>query len=178
MLNLFAYTGGATLAAAAAGAEVTHVDAAKNVVAWARHNAGLSGLADAPVRWIVEDAMKFVRREVQRHARYDAIVLDPPSYGHGPHGQVWRLSKHLPWLLAQCRQLTAGRRRFILLTCHTPDYDADRLARMLADTMGSDEPGAITACRLVLRTASGRELPSGMAVRWEAARSGVGPPRK
>ena len=102
VLNLFGYTGGSTLAAAAAGAEVVHVDAAKNVVAWARRNAELSGLADAPIRWIVEDATKFVKRELRRGNRYDAVILDPPSYGHGPRGEVWRLSKHLPRLLALC----------------------------------------------------------------------------
>ena len=91
VLNLFAYTGGSTLAAAAAGAEVVHVDAAKNIVAWARRNAELSGLADAPIRWIAEDAMKFVKRELKRGNRYDAVILDPPSYGHGPQGEVWRL---------------------------------------------------------------------------------------
>ena len=129
VLNLFAYTGGSTLAAAAAGAEVVHVDAAKNVVAWARRNAELSGLADAPIRWIAEDAMKFVKRELKRGNRYDAVILDPPSYGHGPHGEVWRLSKHLPRLLDLCAELTAGRPQFMLLTCHTPGYDAERARR-------------------------------------------------
>ena len=98
VLNLFAYTGGSTLAAAAGGAEVVHVDAAKNIVAWARRNAELSGLAEATIRWIAEDAVKFVKREVKRGNRYDAVILDPPSYGHGPRGEVWRLSKHLPRL--------------------------------------------------------------------------------
>ena len=125
VLNLFAYTGGSTLAAAAAGAEVVHVDAARNTVAWARRNAELSGLADAPIRWIAEDAMKFVRRELKRGNTYDAVILDPPSYGHGPRGEVWRLSKHLAGLLAMCGQLTAGRRRFMLLTCHTPGVGPD-----------------------------------------------------
>ena len=108
VLNLFAYTGGSTLAAAAAGAEVVHVNAAKNIVAWARRNAALSGLADAPIHWIAEDALKFVKRELRRDNRYDAVILDPPSYGHGAHGEVWRLSKHLPRLLELCGQLTAG----------------------------------------------------------------------
>ena len=129
VLNLFAYTGGSTLAAAAAGAEVVHVDAAKNVVAWARRNAELSGLAHAPIRWIAEDAMKFVKRELKRGNRYDAVVLDPPSYGHGPQGEVWRLSKHLPRLLSLCGELTDGRPQFIVLTCHTPGYDAELLSR-------------------------------------------------
>ena len=105
VLNLFAYTGGSTLAAAAAGAEVVHVDAARNIVAWARRNAELSGLANAPIHWIADDALKFVTRELRRGRRYDAVILDPPSYGHGPHGEVWRLAQHLPQLLELCGQL-------------------------------------------------------------------------
>ena len=111
VMNLFAYTGGSTLAAAAAAAETVHVDAAKNTVAWARRNAELSGLSAAPIRWIAEDALKFVKRELRRGNRYDAVILDPPSYGHGPRGEVWRLSKHLPRLLSLCGELTAGRAR-------------------------------------------------------------------
>ncbi len=122
VLNLFGYSGGSTLAAAAAGAQVTHVDAARNLVAWARRNAELSGLASAPVRWIVDDARKFVRRALNRGERYHAVILDPPSYGHGARGEVWRLSKHLAPLVEMCGRLTAGQRQFILLTCHTPDY--------------------------------------------------------
>jgi 23S rRNA (cytosine1962-C5)-methyltransferase len=164
ILNLFAYTGGSTLAAAAAGAEVVHVDAAKNIVAWARQNAELSGLADAPVRWIAEDAMKFVKRELNRGNRYDAVILDPPSYGHGPRGEVWRLVKHLPRLLALCAELTAGRRRFMLVTCHTPGYDPATLGAMMCETVGND--GNLAAGQLTIRTTAGRELPSGTFVRW------------
>lgn len=166
VLNLFAYTGGSTLAAAAAGAEVTHVDAARNIVAWARHNAELSGLTDAPIHWIAEDARKFVRRELNRGNRYDAVVLDPPSYGHGSRGEVWRLSKHLDGLLAACAELTAGRREFVLLTCHTPGYGAERLGRMLAETLGGDG-GRISTGPLALRAIDGRELPHGGVARWE-----------
>ncbi|HUT94429.1 MAG TPA: class I SAM-dependent methyltransferase [Thermoguttaceae bacterium] len=165
VFNLFAYTGASTLAAAAAGAEVVHVDAARNVVAWARRNAELSGLADAPVRWIAEDATKFVKRELRRGNKYHAVILDPPSYGHGPRGEVWRLSKHLPRLLAMCAELTAGRRRFLLVTCHTPQFDPARLERLVADTIGE---GRTTAEHLVLQSSTGRELPSGVVVRWEA----------
>lgn len=166
VLNLFAYTGGSTLAAAAAGAEVTHVDAAKNVVAWARRNAELSGLADAPVRWIAEDAMKFVGRELRRGRRYDAVVLDPPSYGHGPRGEAWRLGKHLPPLLEACSQLASPQRQFVLLTCHTPEYGPARLADLLADTLSV--AGHLQADPLTLSTAAGRELPCGVSVRWSA----------
>ncbi|MCY2990589.1 MAG: class I SAM-dependent methyltransferase [Planctomycetota bacterium] len=168
VLNLFAYTGGSTLAAAAAGAEVVHVDAAHNVVSWARRNAELAGLAHAPIRWITEDVVKFVRRELKREARYDAVILDPPSYGHGAQGEVWNLSQ-LAGLLALCGQLTAGRRRFILLTCHTPDYTPIRLRRLLATALGDAQPGRIFAGPMVLSTASGQQLPSGAAARWQAA---------
>ena len=166
VLNLFAYTGGSTLAAAAAGAEVVHVDAAANVVAWARRNAELSGLAQAPIRWIAEDALKFVKRELKRGNRYDAVVLDPPSYGHGPQGEVWRLSKHLPRLLAMCGELTAGRPAFMLLTCHTPGYGADTLSKIVKETFLSTSVGRMEAGPLLLRAADGRKLPSGVVMRW------------
>jgi 23S rRNA (cytosine1962-C5)-methyltransferase len=166
VLNLFAYTGGSTLAAAAAGAEVVHVDAAENVVAWAHRNAELSGLAQSPIRWIAEDAVKFVRRELKRGNRYDAVVLDPPSYGHGPRGEVWRLSKHLPRLLAMCGELTAGRPQFMLLTCHTPGYDAEVLSEMVKGQFLGTPAGWMKAGPLSLRSADGRQLPSGVVVRW------------
>jgi 23S rRNA (cytosine1962-C5)-methyltransferase len=164
ILNLFAYTGGSTLAAAAAGAEVTHVDAARNVVAWARRNAELSGLADAPIRWIAEDATKFVKRELKRGNRYDAVIFDPPSYGHGPRGEVWRLSKHLPRLLDLCAELTGGRPQFMLLTCHTPGYDAETLGKMLRQSLG--DAGAVQAEQLTIRCVTGRELPGGVVARF------------
>jgi 23S rRNA (cytosine1962-C5)-methyltransferase len=166
VLNLFAYTGGSTLAAAAAGMEVVHVDAAQNIVDWARRNAELSGLADAPIRWITEDAMKFVKREIKRNNCYDAVILDPPSYGHGRRGEVWRLSKDLPELLSMCNELTAGQCRFIILTCHTPGYDSARLVDMLKETFPDIDNGVIKAKTLMLRSADGRELPSGEVVRW------------
>jgi len=169
VLNLFGYTGASTLAAAAAGAaEVVHVDAAHNTIRWARRNAEISGLADAPIRWIAEDASKFVRRELKRGNAYDAVILDPPSYGHGRRGEVWRLSKHLAWLLADCAALTAGRRSFMLLTAHTPEYDEGRLAAMLAEALGeTDEAGGrLSARAMSIRGADGRELPSGSAARW------------
>jgi 23S rRNA (cytosine1962-C5)-methyltransferase len=172
MLNLFAYTGGSTLAAAAAGAEVVHVDAAKNIVAWARRNAELSGLAEASVRWIAEDALKFVKRELNRGSRYDAVILDPPSYGHGPRGEVWRLSKHLPRLLELCAELTQGRAEFVLLTCHTPGYDAQRLSEMVAEHWPACSLGRMEQTPLSIRAADGRELPSGQLVRWTRSELG------
>jgi 23S rRNA (cytosine1962-C5)-methyltransferase len=163
VLNLFAHTGASTLTAAAAGAEVTHVDAARNVMGWARRNAELSEMSDAPIRWIAEDAQKFVRRELKRGNGYDAVILDPPSYGHGPRGEVWRLSKHLPELLGMCGRLTAGRRRFLLLTCHTPKFGPERLGELVAEALPG---GHVTARGLTLATIDNRHLPSGVVVRW------------
>ncbi len=169
VLNLFAYTGGSTLAAAICGAEVTHVDAARNIVAWARRNAELSGLTGAPIRWITEDAVRFVKRELKRGRGYDAVILDPPSYGHGPRGEVWRLSKHLPRLLAMCGELTAGGPKFMLLTCHTPGYDPTALAQMVQEALGT--AGSCTAQALTIRAATGAKLPSGIVVRWTPPQS-------
>jgi 23S rRNA (cytosine1962-C5)-methyltransferase len=166
VLNLFAYTGGSTLAAAAAGAEVVHVDAARNTVARARRNAELSGLADAPIRWITDDAMKFVRRELKRGSRYDAVILDPPSYGHGSSGEVWRLAKHLGPLLAMCGRLTAQRRRFILLTCHTPGFDAARLEEIVSGALGDSSRSTSSAARMTITATDGRQLICGEVVRW------------
>lgn len=166
VLNLFAYTGGSTLAAAAAGAEVVHVDSAKNVVGWARHNAELSSLSDAPIRWITEDATLFVQRELRRGNRYNAVILDPPSYGHGPKGEVWKLDRHLLPLLRLCGELTEDQRAFILVTCHTPTFGPAELQACLADAVfGSCQAGA-RAKPLSIRCADGRELPSGTLARW------------
>ncbi|MDR1957673.1 MAG: class I SAM-dependent methyltransferase [Planctomycetaceae bacterium] len=132
ILNLFAYTGGSTLAAAKAGAEVTHLDSAKNILAWGKQNAAISGRMDHPVRWIAEDAWKFVTREKKRGNPYQGIILDPPSYGHGVQGEVWRLSKHLPGLLADCFSLLKPNEgAFLLLTAHTPGYTLPKLAEMV-----------------------------------------------
>ena len=120
VLNLFAYSGAMTLSAAAAGASVTHVDGARPAVAWARRNAQLSGLTDRPIRWIVDDVEGFVAREARRGRRYDGLVLDPPSYGHGAGGRAWRLSDRLPWLLAACADLTGPRPAFVVLTATRP----------------------------------------------------------
>ena len=163
VLNLFAYTGGSTLAASSAGAEVVHIDAAKNVVQWARRNAELSHLAERPIRWIAEDALKFVQRELRRGNRYDGVILDPPSYGHGPSGEVWKLAEHLSELLSACADLTAGRREFILLTCHSPEFAANDAGALLEQAFG---PGHIAVGELSLLTADERELPSGVMGRW------------
>ena len=166
VLNLFAYTGGSTLAAAAAGAEVVHVDGPQNTVQWARQNAALSGLADEPIRWIVEDALKFVRRELKRDNRYDAVILDPPSYGHGPRGEVWKLEEELPMLLSLCGELTAGGGRFMLLTCHSPGFDQRAAKHHLADAIDDPDAGTMSTSELFLETSDGRRLPSGVVARW------------
>ncbi len=170
VLNLFAYTGGSTLAAAAAGAEVTHVDAARNVVQWARQNAQASGLEQAPIRWIAEDALKFVHRELRRGRQYQAVILDPPSYGHGPKGQVWKLDQQLEELLIACGELTRRQRAFILLTCHTEGYDPARLRQCLRSCL-SGPPGHIESFDLELTDSQGRRLPSGVVARWTALRA-------
>jgi 23S rRNA (cytosine1962-C5)-methyltransferase len=168
VLNLFAYTGGSTLAAAAAGAEVVHVDAAANVVAWARRNAELSGLAEAPIRWIVDDAVKFVRRELKRGQKYDAVLLDPPAYGHGPAGQSWKLAAHLDELVAMCFELCRGRERFMLLTCHSGELAT---AKTLLHYARELQPASATdlvavSADMNLGAANGSRLPCGAAVRW------------
>lgn len=166
VLNLFAYTGASTLAAAAAGAEVTHVDSAKNVVQWARANADVSGLQDAPIRWIVEDAAKFVRREVKRGRKYDAVILDPPSYGHGPKGEVWKVSHHLPELLQNCATLLANHARFILLTCHSPGFGPAELSASVTDAFFGSCQAPVVTNRLTIPCQDGRKLDAGVVVRW------------
>jgi len=166
VLNLFAYTGGSTLAAARAGAEVVHIDAAKNMLARARQNAKLSGLADSPIRWIAEDVMKFVRRELRRGNRYDAVILDPPTYGHGPKGEVWRIERHLLPLLSLCGKLAQDRFAFLLLTCHTPSLGPAELEAYLADAVFGHCQSGVVAHRMSIRSADGRSLPSGVVARW------------
>ncbi len=168
MLNLFAYTGGATLAAAAAGAAVAHVDAARNVVGWARHNAELSGLSQAPIRWLAEDASLYVARERRRGKQYEVIVLDPPSYGHGPKGQTWVLERDLPRLLADCAAILSSEALGVLFTCHSPGFGPRALrAALLAAGLPVKE-GRGEANDMWLKTADGRQLHAGGAVRWQA----------
>ena len=166
VLNLFGYTGGATLAAAAAGAEVVHVDAARNAVARARENATLSGLDEASVRWIDEDAAAFVRRELRRGNRYDAAVLDPPSYGHGPKGQVWKIGRDLDPLLAACAELLAARPAFVLLTCHSPGLGPAELGQRLAAALRLGQGQRLDTGELEIVSSGGRRLPCGAFARW------------
>lgn len=139
VLNLFAYTGLATLALALGGAAVTHVDASRPAVSWARENATANGLADRPIRWIVDDARTYARREVRRDRHYDGILLDPPSYGHGGGGAAWQLEADLPDLLATCIELLADD-GFLLLTTHTEGYGPARLGSILRGAAGT-RPG-------------------------------------
>lgn len=162
VLNLFAHTGLATLAAARAGATVTHVDAARGVVGWARRNAELSGLAERPIRWLVDDAAAFVAREARRERRYDGIVLDPPSFGHA-RGRRWRLADDLPALLAACRDV-AAEDAFVLLTAHTTGVDGADLAAMLRGAFRSP-PARLDGSALALAAASGAHLDLGWSVR-------------
>ncbi len=166
VLNLFAYTGGSTMAAVRAGAEVVHVDSAKNVVTWARKNAQRSGLGDQKIRWICEDAVKFVQRELKRGNQYDAVILDPPSYGHGPKGEVWRISDGLMELLQLCAELTSASRAFFLLTCHSPGIGPAELEAMLADSVFGHCQAGVTATPLSIPSACGHQLPSGVVGRW------------
>lgn len=156
VLNLFAHTGGATLVAAAAGARVVHVDASRPTVAWARRNADRSGLADRPIRWIVDDAGAFVARERRRGRRYAGLLLDPPSYGHGPRGEPWRLTTDLDVLLANAADVL-GLDAFVLLTAHTPSEDAIHLAGRLAALQHGDH-ARVEGGELELRARSGGRL--------------------
>jgi 23S rRNA (cytosine1962-C5)-methyltransferase len=166
VLNLFAYTGGSTLAAAAAGAEVVHIDAAQNIVDRARQNAALSGLTDRPIRWIAEDAMKFCRRELKRGNRYDAVIFDPPTFGHGPKGEAWKIESGLLPLLEMCGQLTADSRAFVLLTCHSPGIGPAELAAYLSEGIFGHCGQPPKSGELFLEATNGRRLPSGTYARW------------
>lgn len=166
VLNLFGYTGMASLLAAASGARVTHVDASRKAIGWARSNQAASGLAEAPVRWICDDAARFTAREVRRGQRYDGIVLDPPKYGRGPKGEIWRLEDQLPDLLADCRRLLDSGSAFLVLTAYATHLSVLTLRRLAEDRLG-DLPGRLTAGEMALReTGSGRLLPTSLYVRW------------
>jgi 23S rRNA (cytosine1962-C5)-methyltransferase len=170
VLNLFGYTGAATVAAAAAGASVCHVDAAEGMVKWCRENAALSGLAAAPVRYIADDCLKFVRRELKRGRRYDAIIMDPPTYGRGSAGEMWRLEDNLWELLRECRELLCDRPLFFLVNAYTARLSPTVVANLLTELLGGARAGAITAGEVGLPIrADGKVLPCGIYGRWEAA---------
>ncbi|HEX3364846.1 class I SAM-dependent methyltransferase [Phenylobacterium sp.] len=168
VLNLFGYTGVASLAMAAAGAAVTHVDASKRAVAWARENAALSGLAERPIRWITEDARKYVQREVRRGSKYEGIILDPPKYGRGPDGEVWRLFEDLPELAGLCAELLSENARFLVLNAYAERISGAALSGLLTDKL-KGRGGNIEWGELALVQEDGaREIGMSFFARWSA----------
>lgn len=166
VLNLFGYTGVASLVLAAAGAAVTHVDASKKAIGWARENQALSGLEDRPIRWICEDAAKFVAREVRRGSSYDGILLDPPKFGRGPKGETWEMFQSLPPLLTDLRQLVSERAGFVVLTAYAIRASALAAHGLMAETFG-DLGGEIESGDLaLLEEGGGRLLPTSLFSRW------------
>lgn len=166
VLNLFGYTGVASLVMSAAGAAVTHVDASKKAVVWARENAALSGLIDRPIRWITEDARKYVHREVRRGSKYEGLILDPPKYGRGPDGEVWRLFEDLPELTRLCGQLLSESAKFLVLNAYAERISGAALAGLLAETL-ADRGGRIEWGELALEEAAGdRAIGMSFYARW------------
>ncbi len=169
VLNLFGYTGGATLACAAAGAHVTHVDAAKGMVQWAKENRELSGLPENRFRWIVEDALRFVQREIRRGNSYDGILMDPPSYGRGPSGEVWKLENELFGLVDTCAQVLSGDPLFFLVNSYTTGFQASVLSNMLERCVSARFGGRVDSEELCLPVTAGGVLPCGASGRWQHA---------
>ena len=167
VLNLFGYTGGATAACAAAGARVTHVDAAKGMVQWAKENRQLSGLPETSCRWIVEDALAFVRREIRRGNRYDGILMDPPSYGRGPSGEVWKLENELYGLVETCSQALSEEPLFFLINSYTTGFQASVLSNMIGKCVTPRYGGRTDSQELCLPVRTGGVLPCGASGRWE-----------
>jgi 23S rRNA (cytosine1962-C5)-methyltransferase len=166
VLNLFGYTGGATLAAAQAGAEVTHVDASKTAVAWARENAKLSGLEEKPIRWIIEDVLTFVEREIKRGNRYDLILMDPPAFGHGPKDEIWKFEEHFLQLITLCRDLLSEKPVGILLNGYAAGYSSLAFAYNL-DAFVKKYGGKVEHGDLMIEEKGrGRLLPCGIFARW------------
>lgn len=166
VLNLFAYTGGPSVACAQAGARVTHVDAARGIVDWARENAALNGLAEAPIRWIVEDCAAFLQREQRRGRRYDGLILDPPSFGRGARGQVFKIEDDLEALLDLCVELLCPNPACVLFTCHTPGFSPLVLENLLAERFGRGTLAAESGEMAIGEAEGGRRLPAGSYSRW------------
>ncbi len=169
VLNLFAYTGAATIAAASAGASVCHVDAARGMVSWARENAASSGLSDAPIRWIVDDCAKFVEREIRRGRKYDAIIMDPPSYGRGPTGEIWKLENNLFDFVKLCSGVLSDNPLFVLISSYTTGL-APSVLKYISDVIFTSTYGGRSECdELGLPVEeTGLFLPAGSAMRWSA----------
>ncbi|MFA6340629.1 MAG: class I SAM-dependent methyltransferase [Candidatus Paceibacterota bacterium] len=166
ILNLFGYTGGATLAALSAGAEVTHVDGSKSAVTWAKENAELSGLSKKPVRWIIDDAKKFVMREIKRGVKYDGIIMDPPSFGRGAKGEIWKIEDDLPALIEECSKILSSDPILFLINGYAAGYSSIAYYNTLEPKMkkywGQFEIGELT----IQESKGGRLLPCGIFVRW------------
>lgn len=174
VLNLFAYTGGATLAAAAAGASVTHVDASKGMVGWAKENAAASGLSAAPIRWLVDDCVKFVEREIRRGSKYDSIIMDPPSYGRGPRGETWKIEEGIWPLIELTTQLLSDTPLFFLINSYTTGLQPAVLSYMLSASVSKRFGGCVKASEIGLPVTSGLPvasdspvLPCGASGRWQ-----------
>lgn len=167
VLNLFAYTGAATLACLKAGAKVTHVDASKGMVQWAKENAAASGLADAPVRWLVDDCLKFVKREIRRGNKYDAVIMDPPSYGRGPDGEVWKLEQQLAELLGETGKLLSDNAVFFFLNSYTGGLSPTILNYMVQRYVVKNRGGKVSTDEIgLLVTDKGISLPAGNTTIW------------
>ena len=169
VLNVFGYTGASTLAAASAGAEVTHIDASKGSVTWAKKNLELSGLAEKPVRWIVDDAMKYMQREHRRGNKYDAIIMDPPSFGRGPKGEVWNIENKLSEFMEACQNILSDSPEFLLFTTHSPGFSALTLKNMMLTYLSPCQTGKFeTGEMFIPDVSSGLNLPNGFYARWVA----------
>ncbi|MFH2018686.1 MAG: class I SAM-dependent methyltransferase, partial [bacterium] len=163
---LFGYTGGATLACAQAGAKVCHVDGSKSAIAWARENAELSGLDKKPIRWILDDAAKFVGREIKRGNKYDGIIMDPPAFGHGPGGEMWKIEENFLGLLDSCKKIMSDNPLFLLVNGYASGYSAIAYENALSGIIGEKgevEKGALT----IKESDSDRLLPCGIFARWK-----------
>ncbi len=168
VLNLFAYTGGATLAAAKAGARVTHVDASKGMVTWAKENAAASGLGDAPIRWLVDDCVKFVEREIRRGNTYDAIIMDPPSYGRGPKGEIWKIEESIFPFIEQTAKILSKDAIFYLINSYTTGLQPAVLSYMIHTAIVPGFGGQVSADEIGLPVkANGLVLPCGASGRWQ-----------
>ena len=167
ILNLFAYTGAATLACAAAGARVTHVDASKGMVAWGKENAAASSLSDKPVRWLVDDCSKFIAREQRRGNKYDAVIMDPPSYGRGPGGEIWNINDHIYEMIKQCAVLLSDNPLFFIVNSYTAELSPALMGYMLDDLVGGRFDGK-RICQGIGLPLNGRGLPCGATAIWQA----------